>query len=159
MKEHIHHLIISTILVLINFSCQGQEEISEEVKNRSYYIIIANYSESDSYKTGTLITSYCKNLKELPKSPLALIEYCLSDWHPNDIIIDDFDTEELRIIEFKEQMVLYYIGPDGVDDKCLQVIDRIDGIGFDQYLNLKGDIILGSVDLDDLKFYMKGKVD
>lgn len=122
------------------------------------YTVLTSYWEtSDFSMTSNLLRSYCRNLRAIPATPRDLINYAFSaQYHPNDLIVDDFEIEDLRLNVDETAIILYFVGPDDTDDKLNLEIDRnLKGLKYAEYLKLKGDFILGYLDIGDAKFYIQ----
>ena len=72
------------------------------------------------------------------------------------MIIDDIGLDQMRIMnDYNGMLVLYFIGPDVHDDTLsIKFHHNSYNMSFTEYLNLKGDFILGEIDINDASFYV-----
>jgi hypothetical protein len=147
-------------LLALASSCYGQNRDIEQFERYSNYIILSNFYQGLPEYTGyveSTLQAYLFKYREPPKSPKDLLVFCKLNYHPNELIIDDFELDQLRLMVLNETLVLYFIGPDGFDDECnvLISIENVKNIEFKDYNELKGDFILGGLEMEVVNFYSK----
>lgn len=133
--------------------------------DKIHYLILSSFYVDNLQTSGSssgAIEAYCRINREIPKTIDELLNFCfLSDYHPNDMVVDDFKKDQLRFIEKDDEYLLYFIGPDGKDDKCeLRIYpEQAKDVSLEFYLGLKGDFVLGGVDMEIVNHYTdKSKV-
>ena len=159
MKLYPTTLSLLTIVV-INFSTLEAQEPSM-ITHKKEFTVVANldYGNPFRFQIPGSIEAFCKTNGNPPQSVKELLNFCITyDYHPNDIIIDDFRLNQLRIKEdYNGFFLIYFIGPDGVDNNCKKVMtqEEINGLRFESYLTFEGDIVLGGLDKTTISAYQE----
>lgn len=152
--------ILIFLMVILSSSCSySQKSNRTEITNYIHYSIVINYYQDDRMSRGgssETFESLLRNYGKLPSSPSELLDTLLVRYHPNEIIVDDFEIDQLRFHDnYQGHFVLYFIGPDGVDDKLELRFnhDDVADMSFEEYMRLKGDFILGSISNEKVKYF------
>lgn len=150
--------IISFFIIVASLNCSSQDRKIYELEKRMQFSIISDYHETGDFsRTSAILLSYCKNVKKMPVTPEDILTFCVTaGYHPNEMIIDDIGLDQMRIMnDYNGMLVLYFIGPDVHDDTLsIKFHHNSYNMSFTEYLNLKGDFILGEIDINDASFYV-----
>ncbi|CAD5290535.1 MULTISPECIES: hypothetical protein [unclassified Imperialibacter] len=138
------------------FSCSQSETGSD---NPNYFKVIKDldYKNPLKQRITSSIEAFCNEFGRPPLDVTELLEFCVeADYADEDMILDDFKINLLRVREdYNGFFVVYFIGPDFVDNQCEKILfqEDIDKLDFDMYLKFKGDIILGGIENEVIQLY------
>ncbi len=130
-----------------------------ESDNYKYYTIVSNldYSAPLKQRVQSAIEAYCHENGRAPETVSELLDFCFAaEYHPNDMVIDGFAIELLRIKEdYNGFYLVYFIGPDHLDDDCEIIMsqEEIDELDFENYMFFEGDIVLGGIENEVINLY------
>jgi hypothetical protein len=101
------------------------------------------------------IIQYCDlKQKSFPKNNQEILNLVEQAGYQDQTLLDilKLDTIKSRIHN-DSSVVVYSIGPDGIDDRADTYIDlRSEKVTYKEYLTMKGDLILGIFVLDSWRF-------
>lgn len=137
---------------IILTACTTQLVSKKYKPSRKLFKIYTNVEEMEStaFTLHSIYQSQDLKKKPMPKNNKEILEIINDAGYQDQTLknILKLDTIRSRMLN-DSSLVVYALGPDGVDDRAIEHIDlHLQEISYNQFLLMKGDIILSVFELD-----------